>query len=161
ISRDLDKGMEIAPLGNCVTSDDRGRPTPGPPQEIVMSPLALERGLRNPADPTNERFLRRTESNVARYASQGPKAINRRLWVLDPEWDIERTLQAHAAVVVLIGVALGAFVSAWFLLLPALAAAFLWQHAVWGWCLVVPLFRRLGVRTQTEIDSEKYALKAL
>src|SRR5262249_55534033 len=35
ISRDLDKGMEIAPLGNCVTSDDRGRPTPGPPQEIV------------------------------------------------------------------------------------------------------------------------------
>ncbi|HET9942578.1 MAG TPA: hypothetical protein VFR05_04515, partial [Terriglobia bacterium] len=35
------------------------------------------------------------------------------------------------------------------------------QHAVQGWCPPVPLFRRLGIRTQREIDEERYALKAM
>jgi hypothetical protein len=35
------------------------------------------------------------------------------------------------------------------------------QHATQGWCPPVPVFRRLGIRTQTEIDHERYALKAL
>ena len=30
-----------------------------------------------------------------------------------------------------------------------------------GWCPPVPVLRRLGVRTQGEIDEEKAALKAL
>ncbi|HKR79742.1 MAG TPA: hypothetical protein VJR69_08555 [Nitrospira sp.] len=32
-------------------------------------------------------------------------------------------------------------------------------HAFEGWCPPVNLFRRLGVRTQREIDEERYALK--
>jgi hypothetical protein len=40
-------------------------------------------------------------------------------------------------------------------------AGFLLQHAVQGWCPPVPVFRRLGFRTQTEIDYERYALKVL
>jgi hypothetical protein len=37
------------------------------------------------------------------------------------------------------------------------------QHvtAVQGWCPPVSLFRRLGFRTQREIDEERFALKAL
>jgi hypothetical protein len=35
------------------------------------------------------------------------------------------------------------------------------QHAVQGWCPPVPIFRRLGIRTQTKIDHERYALKVL
>ena len=44
---------------------------------------------------------------------------------------------------------------------PALVATFLLQHAVQGWCPPVPVFRRLGFRTQPEIDHERYALEAL
>ena len=35
------------------------------------------------------------------------------------------------------------------------------QHAVQGWCPPLAVWRRLGVRTQSEIDEERYALKAL
>jgi hypothetical protein len=35
------------------------------------------------------------------------------------------------------------------------------QHAIRGWCPPVPLFRRLGVRTQREIGREIVALKTL
>ena len=48
-----------------------------------------------------------------------------------------------------------------FLILPGLVSAFLLQHAVQGWCPPVPMFRRMGFRTQSEIDEERYALKAL
>lgn len=46
-------------------------------------------------------------------------------------------------------------------MLPALVAGFLLQHSVQGWCPPISLFRRLGVRTATEIDEERYALRAL
>jgi hypothetical protein len=48
----------------------------------------------------------------------------------------------------------------WFIF-PAVVAGFLLQHAVQGWCPPMPVFRRLGFRTQSEIDSERYALKTL
>jgi hypothetical protein len=41
-------------------------------------------------------------------------------------------------------------VSSWWLLLPGVVAAFLLQHAIQ--VPPVPVFRRLGFRTQTEID---------
>jgi hypothetical protein len=47
------------------------------------------------------------------------------------------------------------------LALPALVAGFLMQHALQGWCPPLPVLRRLGFRTQREIDQERYALKAL
>lgn len=90
-----------------------------------------------------------------------PDAIPHRLDELDREWDIERTLEANAAAIALAGLALGAFVSRRFLVLPAVVAAFLLQHAVQGWCPPVPLLRRLRFRTAREIDSERTALKAL
>jgi hypothetical protein len=80
---------------------------------------------------------------------------------LDREWDIERTLEANAASVALIGLGLGTFLDRRLYVLPALVCGFLLQHAIQGWCPPVPLFRRLGVRTASEIDHERYALKAL
>jgi hypothetical protein len=56
---------------------------------------------------------------------------------------------------------LGASVNKRWLALPALVLAFLFQHAVQGWCPPIALFRRLGARTRKEIDVEKYALKFL
>ena len=45
--------------------------------------------------------------------------------------------------------------------LPALVTAFLFQHAIQGWCPPLPILRRMGYRTMREIDIERTALKAL
>ena len=58
--------------------------------------------------------------------------------------DIERTLEANAASLSLIGVTLGLTVDRRWLALPVGVAAFLLQHAVQGWCPPVPVLRRLG-----------------
>jgi hypothetical protein len=47
------------------------------------------------------------------------------------------------------------------LLLSAVVGGFLLQHAFTGWCPPVPVLRSLGVRTRSEIDREKFALKGL
>jgi hypothetical protein len=130
-------------------------------QELIMIPSTVERVPRHTDEQWNAEIRRKTEENVARYGCGGADAIARRLEELDHEWDIERTLEANAASISLIGCALGATVSRRFFLLPAVVAGFLLQHAVQGWCPPIPLFRRLGVRTQFEIEQERYALKAL
>lgn len=47
------------------------------------------------------------------------------------------------------------------LVLPGMVAAMVLLHGTHGWYPLLPLFRRLGIRTQNEIDRERYALKAL
>jgi len=59
------------------------------------------------------------------------------------------------------GIVLGAKGSRSWLLLSAAVTAFLFQHAVQGWCPPVPLLRRLGFRTAQEIERERQALKAV
>jgi hypothetical protein len=116
---------------------------------------------RHTATHVNARIERQIEENVMRTAAGGREAITRRLAELDREWDIERTLEANAATASLMGLTLGATVDRRWFILPAVVAGFLLQHAVQGWCPPVPIFRRLGFRTQTEIDYERYALKVL
>jgi hypothetical protein len=104
----------------------------------------------------------RTRQRVGHAAAAGDEAIAARLDELAAEWDIEQWLQTNAAILALVGVGLAAlFDTRWFLLLPLVVLGFLLQHAIQGWCPPVVLFRRLGVRTQQEIDAERYALKAL
>src|SRR5687768_8941559 len=127
----------------------------------ALIPATSQRVPLNTSRSVNDRIRRQTERNVARYARRGEEAITRRLAELDAEWDIERTLEANAATAVLVGTALGAFIDRRFYLFPAAVGAFLLQHAVQGWCPPLPIWRSLGVRTQTEIDEERNALKAL
>ncbi len=47
-----------------------------------------------------------------------------------------------------------------FALIPLVVGGFLLQHALQGWCPPLPIFRRLGVRTQSEIERVRHALKA-
>jgi len=125
-----------------------------------MIPSTTRRVPDNTAESVNEEIRRRTEESIARCAAAGPEAIDR-LAELDREWDTERTLEANAATAVLAGLTLGATVDGKWFIFPAVVAGFLLQHAVQGWCPPLPIFRRYGVRTQTEIDYERYALKAL
>ena len=126
-----------------------------------MIPSTTQRVPRNTAGHVNDEIRRRTEESVARCAAAGPEAIDRRLAELDREWDIERTLEANAATLAAVGAGLALTVDRRFALVPLVVGSFLLQHAVQGWCPPLPVFRRYGVRTQTEIDYERYALKAL
>lgn len=108
----------------------------------------------------NERIRRQTADNIA-YFAEHPEEINQRLVELDHEWDIERVLETNASGLALAGVILGATADRRFLIVPAVVTAFLLEHALQGWCPPVPILRRLGVRTATEIAEERYALKYL
>lgn len=125
-----------------------------------MIPSTVERVPQHTAEHVNQDIRRQTEENVARHAANAG-AIDRRLAELDQEWDIERTLEANAATLAAVGAGLALLVDRRFALLPLVVGGFLLQHAVQGWCPPIPVFRRLGFRTQPEIDEERYALKAL
>jgi hypothetical protein len=129
-------------------------------KEATMIPTTT-RVERHTDEAINEEIQRQTEQRIASVGRQGEYEINRRLQKLDQEWDMERTLEANAATIALVGLCLGTFVNRRFFLLPAVVAGFLLQHAVQGWCPPVPVFRRLGVRTAREIDLERYGLKAI
>jgi hypothetical protein len=125
-----------------------------------MLPNTRNRVPDNTSDNVNEEILRQIEERVRYYAGR-PKKIAQRLRELDEEWDIERAIEANAAAIGFSGIVLGATVDRRWLTLPALVTAFLFQHAIQGWCPPVPILRRLGFRTAHEIEQERNALKAL
>jgi Protein of unknown function (DUF2892) len=125
-----------------------------------MLPKTTLHVKKNTSAAADARIRRKTEMNIAYHAAH-PGEIDARLKELEAEWDIERTLEVHASSMALAGTALGATVDRKWFVLPAVVAGFLLQHALQGWCPPVSLFRRLGVRTQSEIDFERYALKAI
>ena len=125
-----------------------------------MTPSTRNRVPENTADSVNEEIERQIEERVRYYAGH-PKQIVRRLRELEEEWDIERAIEANAAAIGFSGIVLGATVDWRWLTLPAVVTAFLFQHAVQGWCPPVPVLRRLGFRTANEIEKERTALKAI
>jgi hypothetical protein len=108
----------------------------------------------------NTQIRRRTETNIAYFAAH-PDQIGQRLRELDEEWDIERTLETASSCVSLFGLAMTILRGRKWLILPIAVQSFFLQHALQGWCPPLPVFRRMGVRTQYEIEQERYALKAL
>lgn len=125
-----------------------------------MIPATTERVTLYTPPQLNEELQRRIQENVTLTAQATPATIERRLHELDHEWDLDRYMETLIAVISLAGIALAA-VSPWWLLLPALMAGFLLSHALFGWCPLLSVYRRWGVRTAPEIAQERYALKAL
>ncbi|MEY2584296.1 MAG: hypothetical protein QOD80_322 [Verrucomicrobiota bacterium] len=109
----------------------------------------------------NERIDRATQRRILRAGGESKAALSRRLEQLDSEWDMERVLETNASALALGGVLLGLFVNRKFFAIPCFVLPFLLQHAIQGWCPPVPMFRSRGVRTRKEINTEKFAVKAL
>ncbi len=109
----------------------------------------------------NLQIQQRIHDNVALYSGCDPEVIDRRLRELDQEWDIERTLELNAAALATASILFGLAGKKRWLLLAGTVTAFLAQHALQGWCPPLPVLRRLGFRTEREIDQERCALKAL
>lgn len=125
-----------------------------------MSTTTANRVAVNTAEEINRRIRQQTEARIRALAAN-PAGIERRLEELDEEWDIERVLETNASALAFGGLALGATIDRKWLALPALVTAFLFQHAVQGWCPPIPILRRFGIRTAQEIEHERTALKAL
>jgi hypothetical protein len=107
----------------------------------------------------NERIEREMEGELQHLKGQGKEAIQRRVVELEYEWNIDQALMANFAVVALAGVMAGALHSKKWLWAPAVQLGFLFLHASKGWCPPSALFRRLGFRSQKEIEAQRHILK--
>jgi len=121
---------------------------------------STERVPAHTADHVNRAIQEETDRSVA-YFRGHPEQIPHRLEQLDREWDVERALATGSSCLSLLGIALGfSGRPRWFYLTLGVQGFYL-QHALQGWCPPLPVFRRLGFRTPSEIESERCALKAL
>jgi hypothetical protein len=102
-----------------------------------------------------------TLGRLTRCESAPASKVDQRLDELDREWDTDRLLEVEAAATGLVGLALGVVWRPALLALPALVGASMLTYAISGRYPMMPLFRRMGVRTSKEIARERYALKAL
>ncbi len=110
---------------------------------------------------TNEKILSQTREAVERFCEADQETLARRLEELDREWDFERAIQTGASVQILLGLALGTFVHRRWYAWSALVGGFMLLHALHGWAPPLPLLRRLGFRTEAEIEQERDALRIL
>ncbi len=93
-------------------------------------------------------------------AAQPVSPATTRLRQLDREWDQEHALQFGAAAIGFLGAVLSLTINSAFVLLPAFAFATLAQYLIQGWCPPLVLLARVGLRSSSEIDRERYALAA-
>jgi len=129
--------------------------------EHTMATSSAIRVTGNTAPEINARIRREMEARVAECAAGGVQAVSDRLQALDQEWDIERVIEVEAPVTALLGLVLGTTVSRKWFALTGFAASMVFLHALQGWYPLLPLLRRLGLRTRGEINEEVYALKAV
>ncbi|HTL66099.1 MAG TPA: hypothetical protein VL200_00415 [Lacunisphaera sp.] len=130
---------------------------------MVVEPEHLEenRVRRHTDEAVQASIDESTRRNLAYFAAQPAAILDGRVEELDWERDIEQVLEMNAATLAFAGAALGTIVNRRFFLLTGVVLGFLGQHAIKGWCPPVPILRRAGLRARTEINQEKFALKAL
>jgi hypothetical protein len=121
-----------------------------------------DRVRANTSVTVNDRLDSETQLRMREAsASASTNEVTRRTTQLDYEWDFDRTVETDASLMGLLGLGLGIAVDRRFLMIPAFVSTMLVLHATHGWYPLLPLFRRMGVRTQDEIDRERYGLKAI
>lgn len=129
--------------------------------EDTTIPSSIERVTDNTSVKNNKKIIDETIKNINYYKDKDRETIVKRINELKNEWDIERILEANASIFMLIGLLLGKFVNKRWFCLSGAVGAFLFQHAVQGWCPPLPVLRKLGKRTPHEIYGEIIALKFL
>lgn len=115
----------------------------------------------NTSPALNQQFDNQLQENLSRYLDADHATIDRRLAELDREWNVERFIETEAPLMIGLGIALGLTRSRKWFGLSAMAAGMVILHGVQGWYPLLPVFRRLGVRSQNEIEEERAALRVL
>lgn len=98
---------------------------------------------------------------VGSYVNAPGHVLRTRLGDLEREWSIERVLALQSSASSVTGILLGAMGRRRWYVLALVTSGFLLQHSLQGWCPPLELHRRLGFRTQREIDLEIHMLKLL
>lgn len=109
----------------------------------------------------NQRIQARTLHDVTSFFAAGEDTLSARIHELEHEWDIERALEANAAGLALVGLALGVAADRRFFVVAFLSCACLLQQALTGWSPALRMLRRHGIRTSAEIQQEILALRIL
>ncbi len=115
----------------------------------------------NTSPVLTQEFESQLKENLSRFVGADRQAIDQRLQELDREWDIERAIESEAPTMIGLGIALGIFHNRKWFAVSAMAASMVILHSLQGWYPLLPLFRRLGLRSQQEIEQERMALKVL
>ncbi len=116
-----------------------------------------DRVRRHTADHVRDQLDLATEQDIAETVAGGRSAIAWRLRELGREWNADRALMASFGVVGGLSYLLGRRSRAW-RMLSHVQLGFLLLHAASGWCPPLPVLRRLGFRSQQEIDAERARL---
>lgn len=115
----------------------------------------------NTSPELTQEFEAQLKESISRYAGADRQVIDQRLQELDREWDIERAIESEAPTMIGLGIALGILHDRKWFAVSAMAASMVILHNLQGWYPLLPLFRRLGLRAQQEIEQERMALKVL
>ncbi len=124
---------------------------------IAQSGNRVELNTDAAVNRKNQRLIATSLAYFAKHRHE----IQLRLNELDREWDVERVLETGSASLTLLGLVGGITSSRKWYVLALVVQGFFLHHALQGWCPTLPLLRNLGVRTRSEIDQERAALKAL
>jgi hypothetical protein len=128
---------------------------------VLHAPVP-DRVRANTWPPVNDRLDIEAQLRLRRAAEAATTdELTERIAQLEHEWEFDRTLETEASLMGLLGLALGVGVDRRLLILPGFTAIMLVLHATHGWYPLLPLLRRVGVRTRDEIDRERYGLKAM
>jgi len=142
---------------------------------FLMQAQAIEKisngdRVREHTAPTvNQRIDRMTQAELDAAVAAGSEAIARRLMRLDYEWDVDRALMVNFALAGAASLTTGLLRykrtplfsprRKGFLYFFGAQLGFLLWHGAVGWCPPASLFRRLGFRTQREIEAERSQLR--
>lgn len=128
----------------------------------ISLPNTIERVRIHTKEKVNQKIDEKMIESITKYYKGSREDVLKRLQELDAEWDVERTLETHAATAVLASSIIGFFTKErkWYAV-TGVIGGFLLQHALQGWCPPVSVLRRFGVRTLSEIEQEKSALRVL
>ncbi|AAK76785.1 hypothetical protein BJV85_003881 [Clostridium acetobutylicum] len=128
----------------------------------TICPPTSKRVAMNTSNEINLKIQKKLCSNIEAYNKMSKEEILSKIHELDAEWDIERILETNAASIILLSIAAGLIKkNSGYFKFAGIVSGFLLQHAIHGWCPPLPLLRKMGIRTQEEIDEEKFHLKRL
>lgn len=124
--------------------------------------VSSDRVRAHTGDEVQAEIDQEAQRRVESLHGASTEVLTGRLDDLRREWDVERALEVNASTLILISsIAAGVRTRSWGFAAPAVVAAFLLQHGLQGWCPPLPVLRRLGFRTQREIDAERTAVRLL
>ena len=122
-------------------------------------------GIRNHSSSASNQRIDRETKGTLDVVGHDPDRIRARLAELDREWDIDRALMLNFAVLGGLSASMtmrSIFrrrkLGGWGALFTT-QMAFLAHHAIRRWCPPMPVFRRLGFRSDREINAERLALQ--